>query len=156
MAKKLDIDLPELEALAGKGYSVEMLCSAIGIAKQTAYNNKYIMDAIRRGHSTAKQKVVNDLMNRSEVDQSSTASIFLAKQLKVFDTYFPTASPKSPSDALNKISNIYTAVSRNELSEEKGTALISYLEKYVKAYEVSDLEKRIAKIEDAQNGHIKK
>jgi len=151
MAKKLDINLEELEELASKGYSVEMLCSAIGIAKQTAYNNKYIMDAIRRGHSTAKQKVVNDLMNRSEVDQSSTASIFLAKQLKVFDNYYPTASPKSPTDALNKISNIYTAVSRNELSEEKGTALIGYLEKYVKAYEMSELEKRITKIEDAQN-----
>jgi len=152
MAKKLNINLEELEALASKGYSVTICCDAIGITRTTAYNNSYIIDTIKRGTAKAKQKVVDDLMSRSEVDQSSTASIFLAKQLKVFDNYYPTASPKSPTDALNKISNIYTAVSRNELSEEKGNHLLLYLEKYVKAYEVSELEERISKLEDAQNG----
>ena len=151
MAKKLNINLEELEALASKGYSVTICCDAIGITRTTAYNNSYIIDTIKRGTAKAKQKVVDDLMSRSEVDQSSTASIFLAKQLKVFDNYYPTASPKSPTDALNKISNIYTAVSRNELSEEKGNSLVGYLEKYVKAYEVSENTEKIKKLEEAQN-----
>lgn len=149
MAKKLDVDLEVLEALAAKGYNVTMCCEAVGIERTTAYKHKHIINTIKRGAAKARQKVIDDLMARSEADQSSTASIFLAKQMKVFNEYFPTASPKTPQDALNKISDIYTAVSRNELSEEKGTALIGYLEKYIKAYEVSELEKRLSEVEKA-------
>ena len=151
MAKKIDVDLAVIEELASKGYSVLMICSAIGISKSYAYAHADVMEAIKAGGDKAKQKVIDDLMARSENDQSATASIFLAKQLKVFDTYFATSSPQSPSDALKKISNIYVAVARNELSEEKGTHLIGYLEKYVKAYEVSELDDRISKLESEVN-----
>ena len=153
MSKKIDIDLPTVKALAVKGYTAAMIFDAIGISHSKGYHDLQIKQAIKEGHSEARQKVVDDLMGRSESDQSPTASIFLAKQLKVFDTYFPTSSPQSPTDALKKISNIYVAVARNELSEDKGTHLIGYLEKYVKAYEVSDLEERIKKLEEVQNDH---
>ena len=151
MSKKLNIDLEELEALASKGYSVTMCCNAIGINRTTAYKNSDIINAIKDGHSKAKQEVIDHLMQRSLSDQGATATIFLAKQLKIFDVYFPTSSPKSPTDALTKISNIYTAVAKNELSEDKGTHLIGYLEKYIKAYEVSELEARIIELEKVHN-----
>ena len=147
MAKKLDIDIQQVEELAGKGYNTTMICSAIGVSRSYAYTQKDIMDAIKRGHDQAKQKVIDDLMTRSESDQGATASIFLAKQLKCFDTYFPTSSPQSTSDALKKISNIYLAVAKNELPEEKAAHLISFLEKYLKAYEINNLETRISELE---------
>ena len=148
MPKKLNINLEELEALATKGYSVTMCCDAIGINRATAYKNSDIINTIKRGAAKAKQEVIDHLMARSLSDQGATASIFLAKQLKVFDNYFPTSSPIGPADALKKISNIYTAVARNELSEDKGTHLIGYLEKYVKAFEISELETRITALEE--------
>ena len=151
MPKKINVDLEQLEALAARGYNTTMCCDAIGINRTTAYKNSYIINTIKAGHTIAKQKVIDDLMARSESDQSSTASIFLAKQVKVFDTYYPTSSPQSPQDALKKISNIFVSVARNELSEDKGNSLIGYLEKYVKAYETTEIEKRISKLEEVLN-----
>ena len=151
MAKKIEVDLDVLEALASKGYNAAMCFDAIGISHSKGYHDTQIKQAIKAGHAKAKQKVIDDLMARSESDQSATSSIFLAKQLKVFDDYFPTSSPRSPSDAIKKISNIFVSVAKNELSEEKGTHLIGYLEKYLKAYEITELETRISKLEDTAN-----
>jgi len=147
MAKKKEVNLEELEALGAKGYSVTMICEAIGINRTTAYARNDIINAIKAGTLKAKQRVIDDLLSRSESDQSSTASIFLAKKLKVFDKYFPTATPKSTKDAVNKIADIYTAVARNELDEDRGVYLVGFLEKYIKGYEVTELEKRIQALE---------
>jgi len=151
MPKKINVDLEALEALAARGYNITMCCDAIGISQSKAYKDIQIIQAIKRGHAKARQKVIDDLMARSESDQSATSSIFLAKQLKVFDDHFPTSSPKSPSDAIKKISSIFVSVARNELSGDKGTHLIGYLEKYLKAYEITDLEERISKLEEVSN-----
>ena len=152
MAKKLDVDIEQLEALAAKGYTVTMICEAVGITRQAAYKNRYIIDAIKRGNAAARQKVIDDLMARSEADQSSTAAIYLSKKLKVFNDPFPTSTPKSAEDATKKISNIYKAVAAGTLDEEKGTHLVGYLEKFIKAHEVTQLEKRIEKLEEASHG----
>ena len=151
MAKKVEVDLQELELLASKGYTASMCFDAIGISHSKGYRDKQIMQAIKRGRNTAKQRIVDDLLNRSMGDPSSAASIFLAKKMKVFDDIFPTASPKTPEDASKKISDIYTAVSQGKLSEEKGNYLISFLEKFIKAFEVSELEKRVKALEEANN-----
>lgn len=151
MAKKLDIDLSEVYELACKGYSVTMICSAIGITRTTAYNHSDIIDTIKKGANKAKQDVVDHLMKRSLEDQSSTASIYLSKQLKVFEDYFITSKPKSISDAIERIATIYDSVSKNELDSDKGSKLIGYLEAYIKAYEVSELEDRIQALEDANS-----
>ena len=136
-----------VEELAGKGYSITMICSAIGINRSTAYRKKDVYNAIKRGQSQARQKVVDDLMARSESDQGATASIFLAKQLKVFDDPYPTSTPKTTSEAVSRIAKIYTDVARGNLDSEKGDHLISYLEKFIKGYEISDLEDRITELE---------
>ncbi len=147
MAKKLDIDIEEVYQLASKGYSVTMICSAIGIDRSTAYKQSHIINTIKRGADKAKQDVVDHLMQRSIEDQGATASIFLAKQLKVFSIPYPTSQPKTPTEATKRISKIYIDVSRGELDEEKGNALVSYLQAYIKSYEVSDLENRITALE---------
>ncbi len=147
MAKKININLEELEALAAKGYNITMCCDAIGISQSKAYKDIQIIQAIKTGHGKAKQKVIDDLMTRSESDQSATSSIFLAKQLKVFSTPYPTSQPKTPGEATNRISKIYKDVSASELDEDKGNVLVSYLQAYIKAYEITDLEERITALE---------
>jgi len=151
MSKKIDIDINQLFELASAGYTVTMICDAIGISRSYAYSNKDIKDTIKRGQSVARQKIIKDLMDRSKEDAGATASIFLAKQLKIFDDYFPTSKPKGIKDALSKISNIYEKVSKNELDSTKGDKLVHYLEVYIKGYEASELDTRLSKIEGLLN-----
>jgi len=142
----------QVSELASKGYSNVIISDNIGIGLSTLSINTKLIKAIKEGRALARQKVVNDLMNRSEDDVSSTASIFLAKKLKVFDTPFPTSSPKSAEDATKKISNIYTAVAKGTLDSEKGTHLIGYLNSYIKAKDVSDYEQQLAELKEMVEG----
>ncbi len=142
----------QAEQLASKAYGVAMIADTLGIGVTTCRNNKALKTAIKRGQSEARQKVINDLMARSEGDQSSTAAIFLAKQLKVFDNPFTTATPKTISEAIERVGDIYQAVAVGELDQEKGDRLVGYLDKLIKGFEISDLEKRIASLEDKQDG----
>ncbi len=152
---KVDVDLIQIHALASKGYNTTTICEAIGISRSYAYGNKPIKDAIKRGTSEARQSIINDLMTRSKSDLGATATIFLAKQLRVFEEHFSTSRPKTAEEALTKIGNIYEAVARNELSSEKGDKLIHYLEVFVKTLEVSELAESVAEIQaqlDEQKG----
>jgi len=146
--KSDNIDLEEVRTLASKGYNVTMICSAIGMSRSYAYSKKHILDTIKTGADEARQKIMNDLMNRSETDMGATASIFLAKQLKLFDEYYPTSTPKTVKEAMQKIQDIYLKVSRNELSSDKADKLVHYLEVYIKAFEVNDLAIEVEKIKE--------
>ncbi len=147
MAKKIEVDLEELEALASKGYNITMCCEAIGISQAKAYADKEIIEAIHRGRAAAREKVLNDLFARSESDSSSAATVFLAKQLGVFNPKYSTTKPKSIIEASERITKIYADVAEGELSEEKGKYLIGFLESYIKSIEVGELEERISKLE---------
>ena len=148
MAKaKKEVNLDQVFELASRGYNVTMIASAMNISRATIYGRKEIRETIKRGSDKARQKIVNDLFSRSEADIGATASIFLAKQLKIFEEYYPTSTPKTPKEALIKIGAIYESVARNELSSDRGDKLIRYLEVYVKAYEANVLDERLAEIE---------
>jgi hypothetical protein len=147
MAKKIEVDLKELETLASKGYNITMCCEAIGISQSKAYKDVQILQAIKTGHTSAKEKVLNDLFARSESDASSASSIFLAKSLGVFNVKYSTARPKSITEASERIVKIYEDVATGVISEEKGKYLIGFLESYIKSKEVSDLEERVSELE---------
>ena len=134
--------------LSTKGYPNTLIAETIQISQSTLYACSEIMEAIKKGRSVAKSKVIDILMDRSIEDQSPTALIYLSKQLKVFDTYFGTSQPKNAIDATSRIAKIYDEVSKNNLDQEKADRLVSYLDKYIKAYEISELEERINKLED--------
>lgn len=143
--------ISDAKALAAKGYSNSIISDALKIGYNTLWNNEGLRVAIKEGRAEARQRVVDMLMVRSEEDQSSTAAIFMAKQLKVFDDPFTTATPKTAKEAVQRMEDIYQAVAAGELTEEKGTHLIGYLEKYIRAHEVSVLEKRIEALEESIN-----
>lgn len=138
--------------LASKGYGISMIAGALDIGVSTCRDNPSLRVAIKRGQAEARQKVIDDLMARSENDQSAASSIFLAKQLKVFDDPFITATPKSVKEAVDRIGNIYESVATGELDQDKGDRLVSYLEKLIKGYEIADLEERIKILEEKADG----
>ncbi len=65
---------------------------------------------------------------------------------------FITATPKTLGAAIERIGSIYQAVASGELDQEKGDRLVGYIDKLVKAIEVSELEKRLKILEDKANG----
>ena len=139
----------QAELLASKAYNQIMIADALGVAYRTCSNNKDISEAIKRGKSQARQKVVDDLMARSEADHSSTATIFLAKQLKVFTVPYTTAKPKTIEEASERIIGIYADTASGLIDEERAKYLIGFLESYIKSVEISDLETRIKLLEES-------
>ncbi len=129
--------IKQVEILASKGIATTLIADSLNIAVSTTRCNEEIKEAIKRGRKTIRNKVVNNLIKKSEKDRTPTATIYLANKLKVYDEYFPTSKPKTIAEAVDRIGDIYTAVSNNELSSEKADRLISYLNTYLKAYEIS-------------------
>ena len=154
-AKKTTITkeiIKQAEQLSGKAYGVTMIADALGIAYRTCFNNKDLSEAIKRGQSQARQKIVDDLMTRSEGDQSSAATIYLSKQMKCFTTPYTTVKPKTIEEASDRIVQIYADAASGLIDEERGKYLIGFLESYIKSVEVGDLENRIKQLEENQDG----
>lgn len=65
---KIQIDMAEVERLAGLGLTQEEIACSLGIAASTFYNHKAesgeIGDAIKRGKASAAQEVSNQLFQR--------------------------------------------------------------------------------------------
>ncbi len=128
--------IDQAEQLSSKGFATTLIADSLGIAVSTTRCNKDIKEAIQRGRKVIRNKIVDDLLKRSEKDTTPTATIYLANKLKVYDDYFTTSKPKTITEAIDRIADIFTAVSNNELSSEKADRLISYLNTYLKAYEL--------------------
>jgi len=155
MAKKISITtkmLKQAEDLAAKAYSVQMIAAAMQLSQAYVYAHKEIIEAIERGKQQARQSVVNDLMNRSKEDSSSTASIYLSKKLRCFSPAYPTKTPKNIAEASQQIADLYKATAENIVDEEKATQLISILTQFIKAHEVGSLESRLEILEEKLKG----
>lgn len=151
MAKKIIVDkalLQEAHDLAAKGYPTDLIAESLQLSRSFVFGNKDMMDAIKEGRAAAKREVVDTLMARSISDQSPTALIYLSKQLRIFDDHFTTSRPKDAKEATERLAKIYEAVARGELDQEKADRLAVYLEKFIKAYEVTDLEARVIALEE--------
>jgi hypothetical protein len=129
--------------LAGKAYNISMIADALSVGVNTFHTNKSLKSAIKRGQSTARQTVVDHLMTRSENDQSSASTIFMAKSLKVFTVPYTTAKPKTIGEASERIIGIYADTASGLIDEERAKYLIGFLESYIKSLETGDLEARI-------------
>ena len=149
-AKKTTITkkiIDQAEMLAGKAYNISRIADALQVSYSVCTQNEKIKQAIKQGQSKARQTVVDHLMSRSEADQSSTATIFLAKQLKVFTVPYQTSTPKTIQEASDRIKQLYADTASGVIDEERANYLIGFLESYIKSKEVGDLENRIKALE---------
>lgn len=154
MKSKLTNNLIEsAEKLALRGFTDKAICNALQLGYSTLYTKPYIelLETIKKARSEAKEQILQDLLSRSKTDSSSAASIYLAKKLKVFEPVYTTTKPKSLNEALARIENIYEDVADGTLNSDKGDKLINYLNSYIKAYEISNLEERLQKLENVTN-----
>lgn len=80
--KKIEIDLTEVERLAGLGLTLEEVSLSLGISERTLYSNKAqnaeVAEAIKRGQTRANTEVASVLFNKAK-DGDMTAVIWWEK-----------------------------------------------------------------------------
>ncbi len=144
---------PQLEdraiKLARRGYSNQAICASVGIVEKTLYSKPYsnLLQAIREEREAVRERVFNSLLE----DETTQSQTFLANKLGVFRPKYKTAKPKNIKEAVDRIADIYHAVAAGEIEQDHGKYLAGFLETFIKAKEVGDLEERLEAIEEAVN-----
>lgn len=101
-----------------------------------------LMDTIKKAKSELRQKVSRSLLNNATTGDT-TSLIFLAKRLNLFSEDI-SINLKTPQTALKSLENVANA----NISLEHKNSLKSIISDFIKAYEVTELEQRLSKIEE--------
>ena len=81
------------------------------------------------------------------VDKSDTIKIFMAKRLGLFESDIKVKRPTNALEAMKGLSGVIEAVADGTLDQDKARQLQSLYTAYISAYEVTELEERIAALE---------
>lgn len=135
--------IPIAYKLSSAGVSNKQIIEALGISKSAFYADKDIVDTIKKGKSELRKKVSDALLSKA-TDGDTTALIFLAKRLNLFSEQFQLELT-SPQKALES----YKTLTDADISIEHKNSLRAILSDYFKAYEVTEIEQRVAKLEGA-------
>lgn len=139
--------LQEVERLATLGLNEAQISESLGMS-YTAFQSKksHFSESLKRGKAELRARVSEALL--SKIDEGdTTALIFTAKRLNLFTPSIDAKTPSTIPEALRELASVYSAVARGEVSEAVGDKLSGYLERYMKAIELTELEERIQQIE---------
>lgn len=130
--------------LAKAGFNNKTIYESLDISKSAFYNNKDLMDSIKKAKAELREEVSLSLLSNAKTGDT-TSLIFLAKRLNLFseDVQINLTNPKSALKSLEEVANA-------NISLEHKNSLKSIISDYIKAYEVSELEERISKLEELQ------
>ena len=156
MAKKKIYDLEMVKSLAMSGHTHLQIAKALNISKTTLYARSDISDAIKEAETDLRQKVAQDLLDRSGSDLSSASSIFLAKRLNLYSTTYHMPQIRSVKSALTQISRVNSDLASGTIPSELASALIKNIQTFLSAYETNELEIRVEQIEKTLQERKKK
>lgn len=146
--------IAEVEKMAENGFNQKQIAKHLDISVQQLHKAYLeLIEAIKRGQEKLRIKVSESILNNATDLNNPTVQIFLAKKLRLFDDTFDSITLKKSDDVLNAISKLFKALSDGEISEDKAKQLQSILDSFTKAYEVNELENRIAILEDNTSGN---
>jgi len=129
--------------LASSGLNNLQIIEALKISKSAFYKNVDLMDSIKKARSKLREDVSNALLNKATNDKDTTSLIFLAKRLNLFSEEF-SIKLTTPKSALKSLEDIANA----NISTEHKNSLKGIISDYLKAYELTELEERISKLEE--------
>ena len=139
--------LQEVERLATLGLNESQIAESLGMGYRTFQTKKqHFSESLKKGKADLRARVSEALL--SKIDEGdTTALIFTAKRLNLFTPSIDAKTPNSIPEALRELASVYSAVARGEVSETVGDKLSGYLERFMKAIELSELETRITELE---------
>lgn len=148
---------PELIAKAGElaraGFSDKQIYQAVDISSPLFYRNVELLNTVKTARQELRAEVADALLERA-VGGDTTALIFLSKRLGLHQSIanYKKGSIKSGKDALRELERLYQASASGDAPLELVNALQKIIADYIKVYEVTDIEERLAKLEEKADG----
>lgn len=140
----------EAMRLASLGFNEKQISEALDMAYSTFQDKKdYFRDALKKGRAELRERITSSLLAKAE-EGDTTALIFACKRLNLFTNSFDAKEPSNPQEAIAQLLAVYMAYANAEINETTADKMTAMLQGYVKAFEVSELEKRVALIEEKQ------
>lgn len=133
--------IDEAYKLSKGGFSHKQIYNSLGISHTLFYANIELVETIKKAERELRIEVSNTLLENA-VNGDTTSMIFLAKRLNLFssDINIELKDSRSALVALNEIINA-------NIPLEQKNSLKSVVETFLKAYETTELEKRIESLE---------
>ncbi|MCK5537700.1 MAG: hypothetical protein KAI79_12810, partial [Bacteroidales bacterium] len=138
--------IQEVQELAKQGFNNVMISQSLNIGRQTLSTNKELKDSIQRGRLDLAKQVTQSVLNGLETNP--TTQQMLVKRLCLFT---PIVEIKKPTNANDALSNLATATKQYTdglINESQLRTIEAVSNSYVKAYEITELETRITKLEE--------
>lgn len=129
---------------AKAGFNNKSIYENLNISKSAFYKNMDLMDSIKKGRASLREEVSKALLENA-TGGDTTSLIFLAKRLNLFSEDI-SITLKTPKTALKSLEDVANA----NISLEHKNSLKGIISDYIKAYEVTELEQRILKLEELQ------
>lgn len=137
----------EVVRLASLGLSDSQIAESVGLTYATFRRNKAQFEqSLKDGRSALRVRISEAMLTK--VDDNDTAVlIFTAKRLNLFQQTIDVSVPKTITEALAQLGIVYAGVASGQISESFGDKLAGYLDRFMRAIELTELEERIQKIE---------
>ena len=145
-----ELMLSECQRLASLGFNEKQISEAIGLNYRTFQDKKeHFLEYLKKGRAELRERITSSLM--AKIDEGdTTALIFTCKKLNLFTNSFDAKEPSNPQEAIAQLLSVFMAFANGEINETTADKMTAMLQGYVKAFEVSELEKRVALIEEKQ------
>ena len=140
--------IQEVQELAEQGFNNILISQSLNIATQTLSTNKELKEAIQRGKMILAKKVTASILDTLEANPTNQQ--LLVKRLCLFTPIVNITKPSNAQDALHNLSAATQQYADGEINESQLRTIEAVSNSYVKGYEVTELEERVTKLEEAQ------
>ncbi|HIQ28344.1 MAG TPA: hypothetical protein EYH42_07575 [Sulfurovum sp.] len=140
--------IEEVQELAEQGFNNILISQSLNIATQTLSTNKELKEAIQRGKMILAKKVTSSILDTLE--NTPTNQQMLVKRLCLFIPIIDIQKPTNAQEALNNLSVATQQFADGEINESQLRTIEAVSNSFIKGYELTELEERVAKLEEMQ------
>ncbi len=142
--------IQEVQELAEQGFNNILIGQSMNIATQTLSTNKELKEAIQRGKLSLSKKITASILDTLE--NTPTNQQMLVKRLCLFTPIVDIKKPTNVKEALHNLSVATYQYAQGQINESQIKTIEAVSNSYVKGYEITELEKRITKLEEIKDG----
>ncbi len=141
--------IQEVQELAKQGFNNVMISQSLNIGRQTLSTNKDLKDSIQKGRLDLAKQVTQSVLDSLETNPTNQQ--MLVKRLCLFNPLINIKKPTNADDALSNLAVATKSYANGEINESQLRTIEAVSNSYVKAYEITELEDRITKLEEVSN-----
>ncbi|AKF25818.1 hypothetical protein YH65_10800 [Sulfurovum lithotrophicum] len=138
--------ISQVQELAKQGFNNILISQSLNIATQTLSTNKELKEAIHRGKLELSKKVTSSILE--SLESNPTNQQLLVKRLCLFTPLVDIKKPTTAKEALDNLATATKQYADGAINESQLRTIEAVSNSYTKAYEVTELEDRIIKLEE--------